>query len=41
MQSSVKQLDLQSFHIIDDHIGAIVEYIKETRDAKKKKNTIA
>jgi hypothetical protein len=34
-KSSVKQLDLHSSHITDDHVGAVVEYIKETRAAKK------
>ncbi|GBC05983.1 hypothetical protein RclHR1_06540003 [Rhizophagus clarus] len=34
-KSSVKQLDLHSSHITDDHVGAVIEYIKEMRDAKK------
>ncbi|RIA92924.1 hypothetical protein C1645_804327 [Glomus cerebriforme] len=34
-KSSVKQLDLHSSHITDDHVGAVMEYIKEMRAAKK------
>ncbi|CAB4425071.1 unnamed protein product [Rhizophagus irregularis] len=34
-KSSVKQLDLHSSHITDDHVRAVIEYIKEMRDAKK------
>ena len=34
-KSSIKQLDLHSSHITDDHVGAVVEYIKEARAARK------
>jgi hypothetical protein len=34
-KSSVKQLDLHSSHITDDHVRAVIEYIKEMRDEKK------
>ncbi|GBB91664.1 hypothetical protein RclHR1_19000002 [Rhizophagus clarus] len=34
-KSSIKQLDLHSSHITDDHVGAVIEYVKEMRSAKK------
>ncbi|CAI2171742.1 18807_t:CDS:2 [Funneliformis geosporum] len=32
---SIKRLDLHSSHITDDHVGIVIEYVKEMRVAKK------